>query len=260
MLQGFSNGELNLMVQKRDVKSIRLLLEQKEIDVNQIDNDGHTALIHACNYGYGEIVKLLLEQKDIDVNHQDNPDNNTALMWACRHDDIVKLLLKRKNVDVNLQTSGGYTALMHACCNGIGENVRLLLEREDINIDMTNRFGLTALYYVCNINNSEILKLLLAKGAKVECDGMCKGGKGCSFCKRGKWCSCFNISEKIYEILDNRRTYLPRWNRFTTCKYYPQEFNDIALSWLFVCKYIEPKICKDIQFLLLEYIAEVWKE
>jgi ankyrin repeat protein len=51
---------------------VKLLLENKDIDVNGRDFGGRTALLEAMEEQTIETVKLLLRHKDIDVTVQDN--------------------------------------------------------------------------------------------------------------------------------------------------------------------------------------------
>ena len=45
---------------------------RRDIEVNAIDVDGHTALIWASDKGNIEVVNHLLKHKDLKVNHQVN--------------------------------------------------------------------------------------------------------------------------------------------------------------------------------------------
>ena len=55
--------------------------------------------MQASVYGHGGVVKLLLEQKNIDVNAKDVRED-TALMLASEygHAGVVKLLLEQKKL------------------------------------------------------------------------------------------------------------------------------------------------------------------
>jgi hypothetical protein len=88
----------------------------------------------------------------------------------------------------------------------------------------------------------EILKLLIFHGAGI-CDTL----------------DLENPHSETQRVLYNWTMYLPRWNRFVTHKYYPGEFTKVALHWLLCCKRLKV-FCKDLQYLILEYIAENWKE
>ncbi len=232
---------------------VKLLLERKDINVNLQNMGGDTALMHACKNKNenGLIVSLLLERKDLDVNLQNN-EGETPLLIACcwvGRDHVVKLLLERKDINVNLQDNIGQTALINACKYGFYNSVGLLLKRKDIKVNIQDNMGETALFYITRREYYfrelkdivKFTKLFLARGAIVDF-------------------SYTKMNSVMQKILNNRRIYLPRWNRFTTYRCYPKEFNNIAFQWLLVCKRLDPKVSKDMKYLLLEYIAEVWKK
>jgi ankyrin repeat protein len=72
---------------------------------------------------------MLLAIENINVNQQ-NKDGNTALMWASHqgHQEIVQILLNKENINVNQQDKDGFTALMWACMKGQKEIVQMFLE------------------------------------------------------------------------------------------------------------------------------------
>ncbi len=57
-IQACRNGE---------IATVKLLLDNNEIDINYTDDDNATGLIHACEQNHFDIVKLLIENK-ADVN------------------------------------------------------------------------------------------------------------------------------------------------------------------------------------------------
>ena len=209
--------------------------------VNEINflTNGQTALIFASRSGYTEIVKLLLTNKTININTQDN-NNYTALMYASRsgYTEIVKLLLTNKTINVNIQDNYKNTALIFASINNNIEVVKLLLEHKNINVHLQDNYGKTVLLWASRFENIEIIKLLLAKGATIP--------------------SKFSYSNDMNEVLTNWKTYLPKWDRFKTYKYYPKEFNEIIIQWLLICKR-KNFVSKDIKLLMIEYLAESWK-
>ncbi len=221
------------------LNGVRDFLEIETTNINKQNDNGETTLILASWKNNIEIVKLLLEVKTINVNLQDF-DGDSALMCASwnGHIEVVKLLLNIETINVNLQNNCRDTALILASWNGHIEVVKLLLNIETININLQNCIGSTALIYTSLKDNIEIVELLLAKGATNAVNS--------------------NYSNDINEVLSNWKTYLPKWNRFKTYRYYPKEFNDIAMLWLLICKR-KNFISKDIKLLMIEYLAESWK-
>ena len=100
-------------------------------DPNIQDNDGNTALMHAANQGFSDIVKLLLEGgADPDIQ---NRSGNTALMMASYqgHTEIVRLLLDH-GADPNIKNRFGNSALMRAEERGYNDIATLIREHEDL--------------------------------------------------------------------------------------------------------------------------------
>jgi serine/threonine-protein phosphatase 6 regulatory ankyrin repeat subunit B len=76
-----------------------MLLENKNIEINQTTKYGYTALMLASIKGHKEIVKMLLAKEDIDIN-QTGDGGSTALMCASaqRNQEIVKMLLEHPDI------------------------------------------------------------------------------------------------------------------------------------------------------------------
>lgn len=219
---------------------VELLLARQNIQINLCTEDKETALFWAALKGHIDVVKLLLAHKDIRVNIPDW-DGSTALLWAIRANyiEIAKLLLVHPDIQVNHLNKDEYCALYYAAREGHIEIVKLLLTRPDIQVNLKCRWKSTALLKAAVRGHTKIVELLLAHGASVCVTDI-----------------IFTL--EINRILDNWKTYLPKWNRFKTCKYYPREFNKLALAWLLCCKRLKV-FPKDIRYLMIEYIAVAWK-
>ena len=165
-------------------KVVELLLNHpngEEIDFNEKDKDGYTALILACRKVHFDVVKLLLDHsvvKNIDLTIGDKLGWN-AFMWSCsilsyqRRGKIFRLFLDHpamKNFDFTQRSNFGETPLMLACANGCEQVVRLLLDQsdsKDIGLNMRDNSGKTAFMLACgrgntiNTKNLNTLRLLL---------------------------------------------------------------------------------------------------
>ena len=75
-------------------------------------------------------------------------------------------MLLAKEADVNLQTNNGYTALMLAAQNGLGQIVQLLLAK-DANVNLQNKYGDTALTFAVQGKKQDIVQML-SKAANVK--------------------------------------------------------------------------------------------
>lgn len=95
---------LMVLIKKNpNIEIAKILLNQKNIDVNFLSLDDHSALGDSCRYDddqHVEIIKLLLAHKGIDINKQ-LENNETALHVACRSNNlkVARLLLEQKNIE-----------------------------------------------------------------------------------------------------------------------------------------------------------------
>lgn len=91
------------------IQTAKAILEKDPSAIDQIDADGHSALMHAVMNGHNEIVKCLLSNKAsltfktkrfVNFLGQESLECNgfTALHWACKtgHEDIAVMLLDQK--------------------------------------------------------------------------------------------------------------------------------------------------------------------
>lgn len=104
-----------------------LLLKPLAIDINEQDEYGMTALMHACMHGHADIVTLLLAVKTIDVNLCDEDSVSPLLRAASHgHTQIAAALLSR-GAHVN-PAAGMQPPLLPACNHGHKAIVELLLK------------------------------------------------------------------------------------------------------------------------------------
>ncbi len=135
-------------------------------NVNAIDDEGETALMHAALNGHLDVVRALLE-KDAEVNTKSDKDLTALILAATgKSVEIVKVLLN-KGADVNAKQVQGFTALHLAVQHGNFEIAQTLLNRgADVNAK-TNE-GTTAIVKASEIGQHKIVKILLDKGADVN--------------------------------------------------------------------------------------------
>jgi ankyrin repeat protein/predicted nucleotidyltransferase len=165
--QADKNGSTALLVATYNGhKEIVELLLEKGADIEAKSNKGNTALLFAAFNGHKEIVELLLE-KGADIEAKNN-NGDTALLWAAfnEHKEIVELLLE-KGAAIEAKTNNGDTALLLAAKNGNKEIVELLLEKGAA-IEAKSNNGNTALLLAAKNGKKEIVELLLEKGAAIE--------------------------------------------------------------------------------------------
>jgi ankyrin repeat protein len=196
---------------------VRMLLENKNIEINQQDEYGWTALICASKKGHAEIVKILLENKNIEINQKDKLYGNTALICASQngHVEIVKILLKNKNIEINQNNKYGMTALMRASEEGHAEIVQILLENKNIEINHKDTNGRPALIWASEEGHAEIVKILL-ENKNIEINQQDEYGDNALICASKK-----GHAEIVKILLENKNIEINQQD----------EYGDNALIW-----------------------------
>ena len=120
---------LHIACTSNDVEGVRLLLGNRNINVNKPKTDANnlTTLHIACSQGYVDIVRLLLNHQEIDVNIRTGAHfRDTPLHMACSNGapdaavnaagkDIVGLLLNNPGIDLTIENGDDSTPLDWAC-------------------------------------------------------------------------------------------------------------------------------------------------
>lgn len=115
-----------------DLENLLLSVEEKELKIDETDKHDRTALIHAAEKGYIQVVSALLAH----------------------------------GADINAADSNGMTALMYAAERGDMNMVDLLLNVGGVDIDTINKYGESALSLATNEAHLEVVDKLLVYGAK----------------------------------------------------------------------------------------------
>lgn len=137
---------------------------------SQINTDLMIAMTHRFGNNYGEVKRLL--DSDVNVN-ETNSAGCTALMWAIvfKRRDVLPLLLE-EGADIEQSDTKGRTPLMFAAlAKDIDILSKLIDAGADVNIAQTggeNEIGTTALHHaLTRKDNLETIKLLIEHGANV---------------------------------------------------------------------------------------------
>ncbi|MCK4500452.1 ankyrin repeat domain-containing protein, partial [Candidatus Babeliales bacterium] len=224
---------------KNRTKIIHMLLRHKGVDIMARNRAGMNAWAHAVQSRNIETCEMLISLGYCEFNMMVSDDysgsvDDTLLSYIATDDDeggdedeeMLKYMLTKK-FDINYKsTQEGHTALHRAAqCECIW-SCKLLLTYPGIDVNAKTKKDKTPLQLADNI---EIQKLLIAHGATVT-------------------------DKKKYP---DWKTYLPVWNRFTTARYFPKEFNTIALECL---KSLTRRgVVKDVRYLILGLVAKNWK-
>lgn len=157
---------------QRGVISILLsMVPSSDLDLNQRDYKGRSAIFMACNLDEPLLVQQLVCESRTDADMLDN-EGRSALSWACEAGfaDTVETLV-RHNVRIGLQDRRGMTPLMYAVKSRDFKTVKILLRHKsrqassarlrDINKAVKDHAGRNAVSWAASIQESRILELLL---------------------------------------------------------------------------------------------------
>lgn len=145
-----------------NLEDVKRLLVQNT-DVNEKDNNGFTALIHAAGSGHTKIAGVLIDNgADVNAKNRAATVLMTAVGWG--HIENVELLINR-GADVNVKNAYGSTALMYAADGGFPEIVKILIAN-GADVNAKDDDGITALRLAAKHGYTEIEDLLEAAGAQ----------------------------------------------------------------------------------------------
>merc|ERR1711892_782684 len=153
------------------VESVKLLLKHERCTdeyVNHTDDTGTCALLYAAaNSNAGtEITKRILNRPGTEVNNVDN-QGFTALHHAMvkNKTDIVRVLLANTNLKLDILDDYGANALIEACASNCIDCVELFIEDNRCNSGLINQKcenGDSALIRAVKLGNFVIVRLLLS--------------------------------------------------------------------------------------------------
>ncbi|XP_015838726.1 kinase D-interacting substrate of 220 kDa B isoform X2 [Tribolium castaneum] len=157
-LSGFINED--------NLQGLKNLLESKQVQVDDRDENGTTALMLAATKGRSAFVRELLAY-GADANAEDC-DSWTALLCASKegHADIVLQLLEH-NANIEHRDMGNWTSLMWATYKGRIDVVHLLLEK-GAEVNAHGNYHISSLLWAAGRGYTEITEALISHGAKVN--------------------------------------------------------------------------------------------
>ena len=142
---------LSAVVEFTDLRMLSLLLSCPGVDVNQaLFGSGDATLLHAAvDSGRADVLKTVLGCRRVDVNRRDSA-GRTALHVAVQNEDaeaVEAILTLRKDASVNAaEGRNGFSPLQTAAyCNKDSGVLRLLLARPDVDVNRTPGSSITAL-------------------------------------------------------------------------------------------------------------------
>jgi ankyrin repeat protein len=146
-----------------DLQVTNVLLS-RGADPNVKDKRGYTAMSHAIEAMYEEVVDALLNDPKIDPNARGLNGRPALNAYAWRDDKARVEKLLARGADVNAQDNDGDTALHGAAQTGNVEVIRMLLDK-GANPNVKNKVGGTPLMWAAVHGNRDAARALLGGGA-----------------------------------------------------------------------------------------------
>lgn len=146
-----------------DLETVNLLLS-RGVDLNVKDKRGYSAMSHAIEAMYENVVDVLLSRPELDPNCRGLNQRPALLayVWRDNKERVEKLVAH--GADVNAQDADGDTALHGAAQTGNVEIIRLLLDK-GASLNLKNKQGGTPLMWAAVYGNDDAARLLLSRGA-----------------------------------------------------------------------------------------------
>lgn len=146
------------------VENINKFILDNGININAKNSTGETLLhritcsIRICGKNI-KALKDVLSNEEINVNAKDR-DGYTPLHYA-RSAEAVNALLSHKKIDINAKSSLGWTPLHVAIFHNYPETVSALLSDERIDVNVRDGVGVTPLLLAADGGKLEIVGMIL---------------------------------------------------------------------------------------------------
>lgn len=164
-----------------NVATAKLIVEDSDYNLNEVNNLGETPLLIATHQNDIEMAKLLIKH-GADINIQDSISDSPYLYAGAQgRTEILKFMLENAQPDYSKKNRFGGNALIPAAEKGHIDNVQLLLEHGEEDINHINRFGYTALIEaVALTDGSQVYQDIVALLLKYDADTNIRDNSGLS--------------------------------------------------------------------------------
>ena len=162
---------LGLAVSLGRSRTVRLLCDQPDIDVNAVDHQGVTVVMHAAAYAdqsYDPSILNLLLGRNGRTDLKDHSGCTALLRAAKGNSDIAIEHLIAGGADTHATDPEGRSALMLAAKHQNIYGLRFLLRQPGIWLEAQDQYGRTPLWYAIYADNYEIVTELVQCGANVN--------------------------------------------------------------------------------------------
>ena len=143
-----------------DSTKIIKIIEEGKAQVDYVDNNGNTPLIHACSRGMADVALALI------ATNKSKPDHirtYTALIYACRYKltDVALALIKTGLSNPEFIAYDDTNALFLACENNLTDVALEIIKTGKVKLNYANRYGKTALECACYSQLADVITKLI---------------------------------------------------------------------------------------------------
>ena len=155
------NRELLIISKKGDKEKLLELLSTNQININYQNENGWSALHHACDEGNLKIVDILIKSK-IDLNLKTNEKKTALHISVLRgYFDISKLLIEN-GANINIRDNEKNLPIHICASEGHDELLNFILENNLTGIKAKNLYGKTPLDLASKDSTKEIINKYLS--------------------------------------------------------------------------------------------------
>ena len=155
---------LHVVANSGDVKSLKLLLHSRSVDVDVLDRHGRTPLTVALQNGRFDAAQVLIESGASVGVCFDDVNTISEVLTTTRFCGFLETLIK-EDVFIPLSPVSLEPFVHSAAYDGEAEYLQKLLDRYKIDVNSFDNLGQTPLHYASRRNNTDCVEILLKFGA-----------------------------------------------------------------------------------------------
>lgn len=147
---------------------VKAHLDASRASINDVDEDGFTALHYAARYNRVDVMRALVNA-GADINVKQDQDEVRPLHLACRYNcDVAARYLLECRAGVNIKDIKGRTPLHYATRRGHGTVIKVLISVSTCNVNEPDNDQTTPLIMAALQGNADICETLIFRGADIE--------------------------------------------------------------------------------------------
>ena len=144
--------------------TVRLLMQQRHVDINSGDSINQTPLSMAAENGHEAVVRLLISHDEIDLDSKDLKHRSPfSLAVRNRDEAVMRLLLQQENVEVNLLSMVDALSLSVVAERGHAGLMKLTITDERVDVNTRGSFDKTSLFIPVSDGDINVVELQLAR-------------------------------------------------------------------------------------------------